>query len=158
MLRGFVLLILLVNALLYAWGTGALSPPLAAPEPQREPERLNNQINPEKFRLVGAAPAVASSAAVGSATASPPLAEASASADATVCLVSAGNAPTPALAQALKEALAGAGYATEIKTAESREGVQFMVYMGKFADKAARRTKLAELRGFGVKDFAAIND
>ena len=154
MLRGLVLLVLLANALLYAWGVGALSPPLAAPEPQREPERLNNQVNPEKFRLVGAAPNAPSSAA----TSPVPLAEASASADATVCLVSSGNAAAPTLAQALKESLAGAGYTAEIRTAESRDGVQFMVYMGKLADKAAVRTKLAELRGFGVKDFAAIND
>jgi hypothetical protein len=155
MLRGLVLLVLLANALLFAWGAGYLAPLAAAPGPQREPERVANQVNAEKFKLVGA---VASAPA--SATASEPVAVAAAPASApvtsTACLVSPANAP--ALSKPVQDALVAAGYSAEVKVAEGREGAQFMVYMGKLPSEAAVRTKLAELRGFGVTDFAAIND
>jgi hypothetical protein len=74
----------------------------------------------------------------------------------TVCLVSPANAPT--LAKTVQDALLASGYSAEVKVAEGREGAQFMVYMGKLPSEAAVRTKLAELRGFGVTDFAAISD
>jgi hypothetical protein len=138
MLRALVLIVLLLNAVLFAWGAGYLAPLAAPPGPVREPQRLVNQLNPEKFKLVGAAQPV------------------SAALSASLCLSSAGN--DPSLLAALNAALAGAGYSAEIVSSEGRDGAQWMVYIGKLANEEAVRTKLAELGRLKITDFAPIAD
>ena len=59
MLRGLVLLLLLANALFFAWARGWLGP--APHHAEREPERLAAQVRPEALKLL---PPVAASAAV----------------------------------------------------------------------------------------------
>jgi hypothetical protein len=57
MLRIFVLLLLLVNAGFFAWQQGVLDPVLGDIRGnQREPERLSQQVNPEKLVVEGEMP------------------------------------------------------------------------------------------------------
>jgi hypothetical protein len=57
MLRLFVLLLLLANALYLVWTQGLLAPYGFAPASQAEPERLGQQIRPEAIKLIEAEPA-----------------------------------------------------------------------------------------------------
>ena len=52
MLRLFVLILLLLNSLYFAWSHGFLSELGLAPEQQTEPRRLQQQIQPEVLRLL----------------------------------------------------------------------------------------------------------
>lgn len=68
MLRALLLVLLLANALVFAWAQGWLEPVLHAPgQADREPARLANQVNPEAVRIL---PAAAATEAVGAARAS----------------------------------------------------------------------------------------
>jgi hypothetical protein len=67
MLRLFVLILLLLNSLYFAWSQGFLAELGLAPEQQTEPRRLQQQIRPEALRLLSPqelldAPAPATSA------------------------------------------------------------------------------------------------
>lgn len=57
MLRAFVWLLLLLNVLYGSWAQGWLLPYGFGPEPQREPQRLAQQILPEAITLVDQAEA-----------------------------------------------------------------------------------------------------
>jgi hypothetical protein len=48
-LRWFILVLMVLNALFYVWRTGGFAPWAWAPESAREPERLQQQINPDKL-------------------------------------------------------------------------------------------------------------
>ena len=53
MLRALVVLLLLANALVLAWSFGALDGLLGRrPDADREPERLQRQVNPELVKLL----------------------------------------------------------------------------------------------------------
>lgn len=52
MLRLFVLALLLINGVYYAWSQGLLQAFDFAPAPQTEPQRLGQQIKPEALRLL----------------------------------------------------------------------------------------------------------
>jgi hypothetical protein len=52
MLRLFVLILLLLNSLYFAWSQGFLAELGLAPEQQTEPRRLQQQIQPEALRLL----------------------------------------------------------------------------------------------------------
>jgi hypothetical protein len=51
MLRTLALLLVLANALAWAYGQGYLDPWLPASASEREPERLARQIEPQRLRL-----------------------------------------------------------------------------------------------------------
>ena len=57
MLRALVLVLVLANAGFYAWRAGWLAPLHgvigARPEGEREPERLERQVDPQAIELVG---------------------------------------------------------------------------------------------------------
>jgi hypothetical protein len=59
MLRALVLALLLANAGFYAWRAGWLAPLHgvigARPEGEREPQRLERQVDPQAIELVGGA-------------------------------------------------------------------------------------------------------
>lgn len=61
MLRALVLALLVANAAFFAWRSGWLEPLHgvigARPEGEREPQRLQRQVNPQAVQLLGAAPA-----------------------------------------------------------------------------------------------------
>ena len=53
MLRALVVLLLLANALVLAWSLGMLDGLLGRrPDADREPERLQRQVNPELVKLL----------------------------------------------------------------------------------------------------------
>ena len=54
MLRLIVLLLLLANGLYFAWSHGLLQAYGLAPVQQTEPQRLTQQLHPERLRLLGA--------------------------------------------------------------------------------------------------------
>jgi len=132
MLRTLVVLLLLANLLFFAWTRGVLSPALPAPhQGEREPERLAMQLRPETIRLL--TPQAASQAA----------------AEAQAC-VEAGPFSDADIGGA-EAAVAAAGVPTE---ALSRRELQlptvWLVYMGRFGDAAAQRSKADELRRLKV--------
>jgi hypothetical protein len=53
--RTIALTLLLLNALYWAWGEGWLLPYGFGPEPQREPQRLAQQIRPQAITILSAA-------------------------------------------------------------------------------------------------------
>jgi hypothetical protein len=136
MTRVLVLLLVLANAAYFAWTRGALKPWGMAPAPTSEPQRAQNQIEPEAVRLLSAAstprfgtPLTAESPAAVSAPASGPSGpQMSATRAPGECLLAGPfNDPQWAL---LQEALRAA---------------RWIVYMGRYADAEAVRRKRGEL-------------
>jgi len=52
MLRLFVLILVLLNGLYFAWSQDMLAGLGLAPEQQTEPQRLQQQLRPEELRLL----------------------------------------------------------------------------------------------------------
>ncbi|AVT00608.1 sporulation protein [Paracidovorax avenae] len=160
MLRAAVLVLLLANAGYYAWAQGLLRDWGLAPAEQSEPQRLEQQIQPENLRIGrpvsgDAASAPASPLPVVPSSSPTPASEAShpapasagpaqaAAADSTACL-QAGPfeaRQTEALRTAAA-ALPANSWSLEPVSVASR----WMVYMGRFADEDALEKKRAELR------------
>lgn len=173
MLRLAVLVLILANAGYYAWYEGWLRGVGLAPTEQSEPQRLQQQINPEQLRVVRTQPngQPLADAGNGNGNASAPASSVPATAS------SAGNTgiaaapaptPTPAPApapapeptvclqagvfdQKQADALRPAVAAALPSGSWSLEGTsiagRWMVYMGRFADDEALEKKRAELRG-----------
>lgn len=129
MLRTLVATLLLANLLFFAWARGwvaAVAPPPSHGE--REPERLQLQVRPELVKLY-TGPKAASAAAA-----------------ATLACLEAGpfNEADAGVAEA---ALLAAGVpATAYTRRQVEQPASWLVYMGRFADAAALRTKEDELR------------
>ena len=149
MLRLFALLMLLANAGYFAWSQGHLRPLGWGPVEQREPERLAQQLAPDKLRLEGGAPAPASS------NPSPATPSTAASAESTTCLSVAGLGP--AQASAVTTALTSA----ELDNSrwaldESVLPERWIVYVGKFPSVDLLNRKKTELRSLRV-EFRDVN-
>src|SRR6185369_15893549 len=148
MLRALVVVLLLANALVFAWTQGWLGRPERS---EREPERLQRQLQPELVTLVapGAASA-ALAAATRAQAASEAEAAASAAAARNLCL-EAGPLPPGAVAAAEKLLLqAGVAAASWTPVASERKGV-FLIYMGRYADDEALDRKIEELRRLHIE-------
>ena len=52
MLRTLVLLLVLANAVYFAWSNELLRPYGIGPEQQSEPKRMRQQMHPERIRLI----------------------------------------------------------------------------------------------------------
>lgn len=150
MLRILVIVLLVGNAVLLAAQFGLfdrLTGVDSARPPQREPARLQRQVDPQSVRVL--APQAASAA----------LAAAAASAAQTAAL--AGNAASMARAQACLEA--GPFNASEAEVAQrslrdvglapgswqvlsTEDSGAFMVYMGRYADRETLQRKLDEIK------------
>lgn len=150
MLRALVVLLLLANALVLAWSLGALDGLLGRrPDADREPERLQRQVNPELVKLLpppvkpgASAPAAATSPTSAQPSSSPLLATAAGS---TVCL-EAGPLPSSAVAGAEKALLAaGVAAGSWTTTAAAAKGV-YLIYMGRYEDDETLQRKLEELK------------
>ena len=159
MLRLMVLVLLVLNVGLYARGQGWLLAYGWGPTPQREPQRLAQQIRPEALLIqpgaaasapTAPAPAEAPAPAASEATAPPPTPAPQAAASASVSTVCWQVADIePAQADALRALL-------RLNLAEGRwvldeSGLpeRWMVYMGKFpnaAELAKKREQLTELK------------
>jgi hypothetical protein len=129
MLRALVVLLLLANGLFFAWSRGWLSPTVPPPhQGEREPERLAAQVRPETIRLV-----------------TPQAASAAAAAAAPVCMEAGPFGDTDfGVAEAAMLAAGVPVGAFERRQAPSPGA--WLVYMGRFADTTAQRTKEDELR------------
>ena len=174
MLRALVLALLLANAGFYAWRSGWLAPLHgvigARPEGEREPQRLERQVNPQAVELLGrtrdAADPGAASSAVGGPSAVEPVAGAAsagaASAGPAELGALAGPAATEGVAQAgacleagpfgpsqlaaaeaaLQSALPGGGWTVR----DLPPGGAWWVASGPYADAEALQRRLDELR------------
>lgn len=148
MLRFLVLVLLLANAGYYAWSQGLVRDWGLAPAAQAEPQRLEQQIQPEALRVVrGKNPppqAPAPTAAPALAAASEPVATAPVAGD---CLQA--GVFDEEQADALRRAAAALpqdSWSLQRTTIAGR----WMVYMGRFADADVLAKKRAELRELGV--------
>lgn len=157
MLRFLVLVLLLANAGYYAWSQGLLQSWGLAPVQQAEPQRLQQQIQPEALRIVGAKapPPVVAPASGTEAAESPASAEPASTASVPVASApSAGECLQAGVfdeeqADALRRAAAAlpqGSWSLQRTTIAGR----WMVYMGRFADGDALAKKRAELREIGV--------
>jgi len=150
MLRAVVVILLLANLLVLGWSQGLFDKMRGSkPDADREPERLQRQVNAQQLRIL---PAPAASAALAAAQASAAIeAAAAASAAAGTCL-EAGPVPATALAAAEKLLRDGAGLPTGSWTPVSSEkkGV-FLIYMGKYADDETLERKLEELKRLHIE-------
>lgn len=170
MLRWLVLALLVANLGFWAWRQGWLAPVDAAigvkPQGEREPERLMQQVLPEKIRLVPAEaastpvrPRAASAAATPGAPAAGPASAAMASEPASAALAAAAVAAQPVCLEAGPYALA------EFAAAESSARLAlpqaawsqreiapvWWVAMGPFADADTLQKKREELRRRDVR-------
>lgn len=152
MLRFLVLVLLLANAGYYAWSQGLVRDWGLAPASQAEPQRLEQQIQPEALRVGrGKNPPAPPPAPVPAPTAAPALAAASEP-------VAAAPAPGDCLqagmfdeeqAEALRRAAAALPQGSWNLQRTTIAG-RWMVYMGRFTDADVLAKKRAELRELGV--------
>ena len=124
-MRILFFVLVLVNLFFLAWAQGYLG----GSDDNREPQRMSQQLNPEKLKLVRqAAPQPAKR-------------------EETACRVIDGLAP--AEGEALRAAVAGAGMEARLTPAAS--GTQHLVVVPDLANKAAAEKKSAELARLGVQ-------
>lgn len=162
MLRWVITLLVLANAGFYAWTHGHLAPLGFAPSDQREPERLQAQIQPEAMRLLNA-PEPPKPAPEAEAQAE---AQAEANADAPVDTAPAVPPPasepvlpptscwlakgfTSAQIEPLKKQLLDLALPKgSWRIQETRSGGRWVVYMGRYNDELMSRKKqeLKELK------------
>jgi len=175
MLRAAVLVLLLANAGYYAWSQGLLRSWGWAPPEQSEPQRLEQQIQPENLRVGRASGASTSGNGNGNANggSSGSANGAGAASDAAASATPAAPAATPAPAtsepasvaatpaepaaclqagtfdkgqlDALRTAAASLPQGSWVLEPVSLTG-RWMVYMGRFADEEALEKKRTELR------------
>lgn len=137
MLRLFVLLLVLCNAVYFAWSQGRLQTFGFAPVSQSEPQRLAQQIRPETLRLLSAQESAPAEAA------------ASASARPTACLQAGlfNEAESGLLRSALEAALPREAWSLD----EALEPGRWMVYIGRFDSAEALVKKRAELQALNLE-------
>jgi hypothetical protein len=170
MLRALVVVLLLANLAFFAWTQGWIDDFAGVrARGDREPERIDLQVQPERVQLLpagaikasaGAAAGAASAAAVPASAPPPPPTPTPAAAP--VAVVAAASAPVPltcleagpfsaaeaAAAEAAVRAALPEGSWTSQKA--SRPGL-WMVYLGRFKDRDELLKRQEELRGLRVE-------
>lgn len=159
MLRAVAALLLLANLLTLGWTQGWFDRLRSTrPDADREPERLQRQVNVDQVRILPApaasaalAAAQSSAASAASTTTAATEAAAAASAAAGSC-VEAGPIPAAQLAAAEKLLHESAGLANGAWTtvASERKG-SFLIYMGKYADEETLERKIEELKRLRIE-------
>ena len=152
--------LLLANVLFFVWAQGWLG--AAWPPPghsQREPERMATQVRPERFVLLGpdAARAAASTprpvappaSTPTATTTTTPAASSPEALDANTACLEAGPYTARQLA-AVNQALTRLGVDVAALTEVPLAAPDWMVFAGRFADAAARRTRLQAWQRQGV--------
>lgn len=138
MLRSLVLVLLLVNATFYAWTHGWLNSFIGVqPEAQHEPQRLSQQIHPDKLILVPSEPDAGSAP-------SPVPSEASAPPEQAVCL-EAGPFDSNESAQ-VNEAMRAQMPAGSWTSEQVSVPGEYLVYMGPYPDATLYARKVQELK------------
>lgn len=164
MLRSFVLLLILANLAFYAWSHGYLRAAGLGPGSVAEPQRLQEQIHPE--RLVISAPASAASSVAGEASA--PVLPVTASAAQSAASSPVGTATGSGLCLQLGPyitagpAVGSALRAAGLSPVEKQQPLspQWMVFLGPYPDAATVKSKLTELQKLGLKDgsYGTVTD
>lgn len=141
MLRLLVLVLLLANGLYFAWAQGLLRGYGYGPVEQREGYRLEQQVNPDKLRVL--------SDAEGRRVQAEASAPAPAAASGAQCLEAGPFTDTQAvvLRQAAQVALPEGSWQMDTFTQPAR----WIVYMGKYPDPQALARKRAELVALRVR-------
>lgn len=144
MLRFFVLLLVLVNAVYFAWSQGMLRAYGWAPVEQSEPQRMQQQIRPELVRII---PREEARRADLAAQAPPP--------KPAECLMAGlfEEKQTEAVRKVLESVLPAGTWLLEPMV----EPARWIVYMGKFPTEAAQAKKRAELTKLKVKLVPLVN-
>ena len=135
MLRLVVLLLLLANAGYFAWSQGQLSAVGLAPVQQSEPQRLEQQIQPESIRLLPGDEARRIELSAAGAPKAPECLQAGLFTDAEAAGIKQVADSWPAGSWGLEPAV---------------ESARWIVYMGKYPDAAIVERKKGELRHLGV--------
>lgn len=176
MLRSLVLILLIVNTAFFAWSQGWLNAWIGVrPDAQHEPQRLTQQLHPERIAIVPVAQRDPSARArpgkaAASAPAAPPPSEvASAGASAPVSAsLPAARPPEATLcieagpfnaddAGAADRAMRSAALPPTTWTRQSvAVGGQWMVYMGPYPDDDLYARKLTELRRIKNLNFDEV--
>jgi hypothetical protein len=153
-LRIVVLLLLIANAVYFAWTSGWLTDMGMPPTQEREPERLKTQLDPGTLRLLNGprpeqvtrSPAALSAAAEPTPSA-PPV-------PTTSCWQASGF--TLPQADALRNALGRAGLASDLwQLNEAKLAGRWVVFMGRYNDEQMAKKK-AELRELKI-EFREVN-
>lgn len=150
MLRTLLIVLLLANALFFGWARGwfgALWPPPGAS--QREPERLALQVRPERFVLLAPDAARAAATPPRPAVIAEPSPAPAVGAEAAALCLEAGPFTTEQLAAANKK-LTGLAVDVAALTEVPLAAPPWLVFAGRFADAAARRTRLQAWQRQGV--------
>ncbi len=152
MLRALALLLLLANLLVLGWTQGLFDRLRGGrPEPEREPERLQRQVNADQVKVLPAQAASAAMAEAAKAAAASEAAAASAALAAAGTCLEAG--PVPASTQAaaekllLEQGVAAGGWTL---VPGERKG-SFMIYMGKYTDDETLERKVEELKRLKIE-------
>ncbi len=156
MIRSAVLVLLLANAGYFAWSQGHLlslggAGTWADPNPLQEPQRMQQQQQPERLTVLPSAAKPASSTSGtgnGSSTAAAHQSPAE-------CLQATGL--TDPQADSLREALASALPEGSWQLETTVQPARWVVYLGKFASAEALRARKAELRAARV-DHRDVNN
>lgn len=143
--------LLLANVAFFAWRENA------GPPPGHEPQRLQQQINPDKVRLLlppqAAAdkPAAVKVADVAAASASPAV-------EAPALLCKAFSGISSEAAKAVQSAIASSAPNAQVVVITSRESSSYWVHIPPQPNKAGAEKKVAELREMGVTESFIISD
>ena len=139
MLRLLVAVLLLANLGLWAWSTGALQALGLAPQQERDPARVGQQVRADAVQVLAPAAAAAALRAVGAASAT-----ASPGGVAGLCLEAGPFAP--AAVEAAERALAAAALPAGTWVRVNQElGAQFAVVLGPLVGSDAAQKKSEEL-------------
>ena len=151
MLRIVAIVLLLANGAYFAWTSGWLTGMGLPPAQQREPERLQAQIDPGTLRLLNGERAESPAAPPAKAPEpQPPQAPDTApvaAAPAQACWQAAGF--TPQQADSLRDALGRTGLAADQwQLSEVRSSGRWVVFMGRYNDEQMlkKKTELRELK------------
>ncbi len=150
MLRILVIALLVGNALLLAAQFGLfdrLTGAASGQAPQREPERLQRQVDPQSVRILSpqAASAALAAATASATTTAAQVASAASMARAQACLEA--GPFTAGEADVAQRSLRDAGLAPGSWQVLAREDSgAFMVYMGRYADRETLQRKLDEVK------------
>lgn len=141
MLRFFVLTLLLANGVFFAWSSGLLQAYGWAPVQQTEPQRMAQQLHPERIRLLGPEDVRRLEAQSTPASLANPRP--------TECLQAGlfDDRQAEALRQTLTPALPPGSWVLE----SGMEPERWIVYMGKYPDNEAMNKKLGELRNLNIR-------
>lgn len=135
-IRLFFFLLVFANLLFFAWAQGYFG----ASDDGHEPQRLAQQLHPEKLRIVGEGQPSAP-------TPAPAVKK-----EESACRVVAGL--VVADAEALKMAVEAVG--AEVKISPQAEPAHHLVIIADIANQAAVDKKIAELTRFGIKEPSAV--